>query len=284
MRGPDAYLISGTDLVEERKMEKTLVGNLEVQNGKTYDLEKITGNIIFSSRFTAKFPNLTSIGDSVYAGENAKLDLPAVINIGDSVYAEVNSKIDLPAVTSIGGSVYAGENAKLDSAGENAKLDLPYNLKRNDTEARARCRAALYESFKESGYLFVDGILAKIISHRGPVYRVMICGKTKSSYCVTNGVSWSHGETLAKAREGLIYKISSRDKSEFKDWKLDKEVSKADAIKAYRVITGACEQGVRNWMEAHKTPEIITVEGIIRITEGAYGYEEFKKFFARNEA
>ena len=100
------------------------------------------------------------------------------------------------------------------------------------------------------------------------------------SYIVTDGEAYSHGETLAKAREGLLYKIGSRDSTEFRAWKLDREVLKRDAIRAYRVITGACEQGVRGWMEQRQTPEKITVKGIIDLTKGAYGSEQFAKFFA----
>ena len=61
--------------------------------------------------------------------------------------------------------------------------------------------------------------------------------------------AWSHGETLKKAREGLIFKISSRDTTEFKNWKLDTKITLSQAIKSYRAITGVCEQGVREWMK-----------------------------------
>ena len=57
-------------------------------------------------------------------------------------------------------------------------------------------------------------------------------------------------------------------------------VSKRDAIRAYRTITGACEGGVRGWMEQHKVPESLTVKKIITLTTGAYGSEKFRNFFA----
>ncbi|MDE2098436.1 MAG: hypothetical protein KGL39_14380 [Patescibacteria group bacterium] len=134
-------------------------------------------------------------------------------------------------------------------------------------------------SFAATGYSFADGILAHIVSSRGRVSRVIICGKTEVSYWVTDGEAFSHGKTLKEARNGLLYKIGSRDTSEFKKWTLEKEVSKRDAIRAYRAITGACEGGVRAWMEQRKTPEKVTVSKIIKLTEGAYGAEKFKEFF-----
>ena len=155
-------------------------------------------------------------------------------------------------------------------------------VKQNDANngAAQKCRAVLLSAFAAAGYFFADGILARIVSQRGPVSRVVICGKTEVSYLVTDGDAYSHGKTLAEARDGLLFKIGKRDPSEFKAWTPDKRVSKRDAIRAYRVITGACEGGVRAWLEQRQVPEEIAVKDIIEITKGAYGAETFKSFFA----
>jgi hypothetical protein len=154
------------------------------------------------------------------------------------------------------------------------------HVKTSDPEAWNRCRALLLASFAAAGYSFADGILARIVSQRGPVSRVVVCGQTEVSYLVTNGDAWSHGKTLTDARDSLMYKIGSRDKSVYKTWTLDRMVTKKEAIHAYRIITGACEAGVRSWMEQRETPEKITVKGIVEITKGAYGAAEFERFFA----
>ena len=50
----------------------------------------------------------------------------------------------------------------------------------------------------------------------------------------------------------------------------------------YRVITGACEAGIRNFVEGlSKKKKKYTVAEIIKETAGQYGNEEFKKFFER---
>jgi hypothetical protein len=174
---------------------------------------------------------------------------------------------------SIGGYLYLG-----------SLTDAP-KIKTNDPEARNaakdRCRSMLLSSFAAAGFSFADGILARIVSQRGPVSRVIVCGKTEISYVVTNGEAFSHGKTLAEARDGLLYKIGSRDTSQFKAWTLDREVTKGEAIQAYRIITGACEAGVRDWLTKREAPEKITVQGIIDITKGAYGAETFKQFFCK---
>ena len=136
------------------------------------------------------------------------------------------------------------------------------------------------ESFARNGYTYADNILAKVVSVKGRVSRVVLAGKAKVSYLVTDGAAWAHGETLKAAREGLIFKISSRDTTELKKWKLDTKVTLSQAIKAYRAITGACEQGVRSWMENHKVPETMTISQAIELTLGAYGAEQFFAFFS----
>ena len=230
-------------------------GDLTAKAGEVYPYTRITGNITVPSGVDAGLPVCTSVGDYVYARENAKLSLPVC--------------------TSVGGSV---------DASDNAKLSLPGDVKKNDLTAPSRCRAMLLSSFAAAGFSFADGILARIVSRRGPVSRVVICGKTEVSFLVTDGEAFSHGKTLAEARDGLMFKIGKRDPSEFKSWKLDRVVTKGEAIKAYRVITGACEGGVRAWMESRQTPDRITVKGIIDLTKGAYGAEKFKEFFLINLA
>ena len=156
----------------------------------------------------------------------------------------------------------------------------PKQIKTNDTEAANKCRAMLLSSFAAAGFSFADGILARIVSQRGPVTRVVICGRTEVSFLVTDGEAWSHGKTLAEARDGLLYKIGNRDTTEFKKWTMDSVVTKRDAIRAYRTITGACEGGVREWMEQQgETPDTITVQRVVNMTKGAYGADTFREFF-----
>ena len=237
------------------KTEKVFEGDLIVEGEQTFDYVKVTGSII--------------------AHEGSKLSLPALTSCGGYIIAHQGSKLSLPALTSCGGYIYAHEGSK---------LSRPESVEKNDPTVAQRCRAMLLSAFTAAGFSFADGILARIVSQRGPVSRVVICGKTEVTYLVTDGESFSHGETLAKAREGLLYKIGNRDTTEFKVWTLDREVSKRDAIRAYRTITGACETGARAWMEQRQTPEKITVQGIIDLTKGAYGAKSFKNFFSHQDA
>lgn len=132
--------------------------------------------------------------------------------------------------------------------------------------------------------IIADGILSEIIKQRGNVYKVKNHGQNEITYLVKDGDIYSHGKTLKEAKESLIYKISNRDTTKYKDYTLDTKVSKKDAIQMYRCITGACEQGTRMFVESlENIPESLTVKEIIDITKGQYGNDEFRKFFRKGE-
>ncbi len=78
----------------------------------------------------------------------------------------------------------------------------------------------------------------------------------------------------------MIYKLSSRDTTQFKKWTIGTTVPLHDIIKAYRAITGACEAGTRNFCErSGDLPSKLTVADAIKMTRGQYGSDAFSKFF-----
>ena len=102
------------------------------------------------------------------------------------------------------------------------------------------------------------------------------------SYAIEIDGVFSHGDTIKEAKESLLYKISSRDKTAYESWTLDKKITKREAIESYRVITGACESGVRHFVESiGKTKRRYTVQEIIDITKGQYGNDAYVRFFVK---
>ena len=185
-----------------------------------------------------------------------------------------DTKTAFPKLTSVGGHIYArGDWSHVKTNQPNLGRDLEAGVLQT-------CSAVLLSSFAAAGFSFADGILARIVSSRGPVSRVVICGQTKVSYVVSDDDgNYAHGDTLDEARADLMVKRTSRDLTQFEAWTLDRVVSKSEAIFAYRSITGACSKGTRLWLEQHQTPDKITVGGIIEITKGAYGASAFADFF-----
>ena len=107
-------------------------------------------------------------------------------------------------------------------------------------------------------------------------------GESKQTYIVTDGENhYAHGDTIDEARKDLVYKICDRDKSEYEHLTLDSKLTYSEAIECYRVITGACSAGTRQFCENILTvkKEKYTVREIAELTRGQYGSETFVDFF-----
>ena len=132
-------------------------------------------------------------------------------------------------------------------------------------------------------YIKVDDIFTILDEQKGNVYRVHKIGSDKQMYIVTDGSGhFAHGNTIAEAKDDLIYKINDRDTSVYKNLSMSDELAFEEAIAAYRTITGACAAGTRNFIEGRlPTPhkEKYTIGEIITLTEGEYGSKLFRDFF-----
>ncbi len=274
-------------------------------NATLPNLTSVGGSVSVRGGSKLSVPNLTSVGGYVDVWENAKLTVPNLTSIGGSVSVGENAKLTGPNLTSIGGSVSVGENAKLSvpnltsvggfvSVGENAKLSVPNltsiggpvdvwgnaKLIRSKTEITYD-RSMLERSFNASGYTFVDRILAKIVHTRGNVKKIIIAGQSEISYLVSDGEHHAHGKTLKQAQDDLRFKKIAE--------KLKTEPIKADTIITvmyYRTVTGSCETGVKQWIdatfdEAQKSDILkngIRADKLLPILKAkrAYGFERFQ--------
>ncbi len=128
-----------------------------------------------------------------------------------------------------------------------------------------------------------DGIDSIVLAKKKNVYKVIMFNDyftKKESFIVTDGENYSHGETIKQAKADLIYKISNRDTSQFDNLNLESVLSKEDAIKMYRIITGACEFGTKQFVSSlNKTKKKYSVKEIIDLTSGQFGNEKLRQFF-----
>ena len=144
------------------------------------------------------------------------------------------------------------------------------------------------ENGKPTEVDFTDGVFSRVISTRQSgdftIKRIIIDSQKTQSYVVirADGIA-AHGKTIAAAKKDLLYKISNRDTSVYKDWKLDDVKNANELIQAYRVITGACFMGTKAFCESIKIPTKATVREAIEKTRGQYGAETFAKFFGYKE-
>jgi len=131
-------------------------------------------------------------------------------------------------------------------------------------------------------YVSADRILTEVVSKKGNVYKVKKVHSQKEFYLVTDGTTHAHGEPLQKAKEDFRFKLMAE--------KLKNEPIKEDTvitINHYRLITGACQMGVDNWMNqvfTDKERKMVVDKGIkakdllpILKKNNAYGLDRFQQ-------
>ena len=188
-------------------------------------------------------------------------------HIGGGLYLRSVTSIPEGFNPTVGGGLYLRRGSKYIGA----KVEIPYIPARY--------------LWRNKEYIKVDGIFTKIISERGNVMRVQRIARSEVEYLITDGDGrWAHGATLKEAKDSLIYNITSRDTTKYKNWSLDTEITHAEAIEAYRTITGACAFGTRHFCEmilGDKKKDKYTVSEVIKLTKGQYGADRFKDFFKK---
>jgi hypothetical protein len=135
--------------------------------------------------------------------------------------------------------------------------------------------------WQDGRYIMVDGIFCEVLHKRNNVYNCKKIGSDEIFYIVTDGIKYSHGTTIKEAREDLLYKIGNVDKSKYEGLSIESELTFVDAVECYRVVTGACSLGVKDFVKTKgiSTDGMFKIGEIIKLTEGSYGSDKFKSFF-----
>ena len=298
------------------KYGKIIDGNLIIEKGFTNDfseVEEIKGSCYIYSDVNApklttiggycyihsdvNAPKLTTIGGYCDIYSDVKFNAPKLTTIGGSCY--IRSDVNAPKLTTIGGSCDIRSDVKFNAPKlttiggscdirSDVKFTASKKLKKNDANARSYCIQFTFNVFLKLGFVFADNILMKFISKRTKdgmaIYKTQDLTSEKIGYCIEANGIYSHGDTIKQAKADLIYKISNRDTSQYKDLTLDSVVTKTEAIKMYRVITGACEAGTKHFVSGlAKTKAKYKVSELIELTKGQYGNETFKNFFEEQD-
>lgn len=105
--------------------------------------------------------------------------------------------------------------------------------------------------------------------------------KEKEENVVSDGKNYAHCRNLKEGIADLNFKAAKeRGAERYKAIDKNQKLKTEDAVTMYRIITGACRQGTEDFLSRlEKVKESYTVNEIIKITEGHYGSEIFKKFF-----
>ena len=203
---------------------------------------------------TALPDNLT-VGGSLYISGTGITSLPDNLTVGGSLYISGTGITSLPDNLIVGGSLYLAGTGITNTKKINRIL--PKIL-----------------FWKNGKYVLIDGIFAEVIRKKNGVFKLKKPNSNKVFFCVTDGNGrYAHGDTVQEAKEDLLYKLSSDDqKEQYKNISLDSTLTFDECIRFYRVMTGACAFGVKNFIESNNIERrSYTVSEIVNITKGQYG-------------
>jgi len=261
----------GTPITELPKGIKVVNGSLDICNTK---VSKLPNNLVVSTAFALCNTPIEKLPEGLIVGD--ELDLRET-NLKD--YSNLHKICSSFRVT------------------EEKYNEIKDTLAKHNIVCRYYYKNIVYVTFEpnykgtylfenENGkYIYADNILAKIVEQKGNVYHIVKIGSKVNVYLVTDGEGkWSHGYTLDEAKTDLLYKISKRNKDDYKNLSLESELSFEDAIVCYRVITGACSFGTKDFIEnrlGENRKDKYTISEIIKLTEDEYGGKTFKNFFCK---
>ena len=293
---PDNLVVGGS-LYLYRTAITSLPDNLVV--GGWLDLQEtaitsLPDNLVVGGSLYLQETAITSLPDNLVVGGSLYLQETAITSLPDNLVVSGSLNLQGTAITSLPDNLVVGGSLNLQ---ETAITSLPDNLvvggslylqetQITDTSNVNRNAPTLYE-WHNGKYIKVDGIFSAVDNYHGNVYKVHQIGNKKQMYVVGDGNGkWAHGETIDEARKDLIYKISKRDKSAFKNLKLDSVLTLEQAIECYRVITGACSAGTKDYIvnrlpKPHKNK--YSIREMIELTKDEYQGEAFETFFANKQ-
>ena len=245
----------------------------------------VGGSLHLKGSAVTSLPGNFTIGGSLYLKGTAITSLPGNLTVGRSLYLKGSAVTSLPDNLTVGGSLHLKGSAI---------TSLPYHLTvggflhTKDTSitdtSKVNLNTGNFFEWRNCEYIKVDETFSKAIYHKGNVYKVYFIGAEKEGYVVTDGSGqWSYGLTIEDAKEVLTYNINNSYKARYEPLTLDSELKFEEAIVCYRTITGACYAGsnlfIANNPDAKK--DKYTIREMIKITEGQYHSELFKRFFEK---
>ena len=102
---------------------------------------------------------------------------------------------------------------------------------------------------------------------------------------IQKGSDNAHGKTIAEAVQELEFKIGPRDVSKYQNMPKDTAKSPAEWALVYRMVTGACQYGTNQFIEARgKLKKKYTLAEILSLTKGQFGHEKFAAIVQKQAA
>ena len=155
---------------------------------------------------------------------------------------------------------------------------------KNERKERKKVKTLKEGDYVEGRYLYVDGVLTEVRGKKTVGQYTVYIGKIPGKNVVSDGVNYAHCDKLREGIADLLFKSAAdRGADQYKNLSVDTELTVAEIVTMYRVITGACRQGSETFVNSQRElKETYTIRECIELTKGQYGSEKFAEFFGMN--
>ena len=229
-----------------------------------YKMKFNDGNLDLSYTDIQTLPDNLTVGGWLYLSGTQIQTLPDNLTVGGGLDLR-NTKIQtLPDNLTVGGGLYlSGTQIK------------------NKEQERRKVKGIKNGDYVAGKYLFVDNILTQVKNKKTVGQYTVYVGKIKGKNVVSDGVHYAHCDKIRDGIADLLFKTAAdRGAEQYKNLSLDTELTVAEAVTMYRIITGACRAGSEDFVNSQRNlKEKYTVRECIELTKGQYNAEKFAEFF-----
>ena len=160
-------------------------------------------------------------------------------------------------------------------------LDLRGTGIHNERKERRKVKTLQQGDMVTGKYIYCDGILTHLKKIKQAGAYTLYIGKIPGKNVVSDGTNYAHCNKLRDGIADLAFKAAAdRGADQYKGMSLDTELTVAEAVTMYRIITGACRQGSESFVNSlGELKEKYTIRECIQITKGQYNAAKFAEFF-----
>ena len=210
--------------------------------------------------------SLTTLGDGVTLNAGWGIDLPRLTTLGDGVTLNAGKRIFLRSLNSLGDGVTLTAGGGIDLP----RLPQHFTYRGRAIDNYDGIATEALTPWENAGY-------ADCEVQRARKFRGEWLDGGNEVWIARLGEYYAHGATRRDAIDDVLYKRFSvtADKSE-----VVAEIRATQVVtrEQYRLLTGACGLGVREFLARHKIgtrERALPLDRVLEMTRGVYGGEEF---------
>ena len=226
------------------------------------------GNLDLSGTNITSLPDNLTVGGSLYLSGTNITSLPDNLTVGGSLDLSGTNITSLPDNLTVGWSLYlSGTN--ITSLPDNLTVGGSLYLSGTGIKSR-KCKKLKDGDYVPGRYIYADGILTHVKRKYEKFGYTFYVGKIPGQNVIHDGTHYAHCKKFSEGVADLQFKAAKdRGADQYRDLTLDSRLTADDMITMYRVITGACQQGTKQFVESlgELEPSYTVIEAI-ELTKG----------------